>query len=57
VQGKVRDHVELGSAVYTDDFGFYRGLSAEFIHGVIDHAEKYVDGQIHTNGLETSGVS
>jgi transposase-like protein len=52
VQGKVRDHVELGATVYTDDFGSYRGLSAEYIHGVIDHAEKYVDGQIHTNGLE-----
>src|SRR5260370_38763101 len=22
------------------------------MHQVIDHAEKYVDGQIHTNGLE-----
>ena len=21
-------------------------------HHVIDHAEKYVDGQVHTNGLE-----
>ena len=24
----------------------------EFEHGVIDHAVKYVDGKIHTNGLE-----
>jgi hypothetical protein len=23
-----------------------------FIHNVIDHAEKYVEGQVHTNGLE-----
>ncbi len=23
---------------------------------VIDHAEAYVDGQVHTNGLETSGA-
>ena len=22
------------------------------MHKVIDHAEKYVDGQVHTNGLE-----
>jgi hypothetical protein len=27
------------------------GLS-EFEHGVVDHAVKYVDGKIHTNGLE-----
>jgi hypothetical protein len=24
----------------------------DFEHQVIDHAEKYVDGQVHTNGLE-----
>jgi hypothetical protein len=24
----------------------------EFKHGVVDHAVKYVDGKIHTNGLE-----
>jgi hypothetical protein len=23
-----------------------------YIHGVIDHAEAYVDGAVHTNGLE-----
>ena len=28
------------------------GLSAEFIHGVVDHAERYVNGNVHTNGLE-----
>jgi len=52
VQGIVRDNVESGSAIYTDDFGSYRGLSAEFVHGVINHAERYVDGQVHTNAIE-----
>jgi hypothetical protein len=23
-----------------------------YVHGVIDHAEQYVDGAVHTNGLE-----
>ena len=23
-----------------------------YVHNVIDHAEAYVDGQVHTNGLE-----
>jgi hypothetical protein len=27
-------------------------LEGEYAHQVIDHAVKYVDGQIHTNGLE-----
>jgi hypothetical protein len=30
----------------------YWGLDENFAHQVINHAEKYVDGQIHTNGLE-----
>lgn len=52
LQAKVRDNVRAGSNVYTDALKSYEGLEAEFIHGVIDHSEKYVDGQIHTNGLE-----
>jgi len=27
-------------------------LKGDFAHQVIDHAESYVDGQVHTNGLE-----
>jgi hypothetical protein len=31
----------------------YMGLKQQgFQHQVIDHAEKYVDGQVHTNGME-----
>ena len=51
LQAEVRQHVQAGSALYTDALKSYDGLT-EFEHGVIDHAEKYVDGQIHTNGLE-----
>src|SRR5438093_990656 len=51
VQGGVRANVEAGSTVYTDALPSYRGLgpgyNGEYIHKVIDHAEKYVDGQIH----------
>ena len=51
LQPEVRKHVEAGSALYTDALKSYEGLN-EFEHGVIDHAEKYVDGKIHTNGME-----
>jgi ISXO2 transposase-like protein len=27
-------------------------LNEDYVHQVIDHAEKCVDGQIHTNGME-----
>ena len=51
LQPEVRKHVEAGSALYTDALKSYDDLT-EFEHGVIDHAVKYVDGNIHTNGLE-----
>ena len=36
----------------TDALASYKTLEEAFIHGVIDHAEAYVDGNIHTNGIE-----
>src|SRR5258708_2012746 len=47
----VRDNVEAGSNLYSDALKSYEGLD-EFQHQVIDHAEAYVNGQIHTNGME-----
>jgi hypothetical protein len=49
---EVSKNVEDGATVYTDALASYRPLSLYYQHKVIDHAEKYVDGQIHTNGLE-----
>jgi hypothetical protein len=52
VSSQVRQHVKRGSEVMTDALQSYNDLSRDFIHGVIDHAESYVDGRIHTNGIE-----
>jgi transposase-like protein len=52
IQGEVRKHVEAGAALYTDALPSYSGLAQEYAHGVIDHAVAYVDGRVHTNGLE-----
>lgn len=52
LHGQVTKHVEAGSNVYTDALRSYNQLNQQYIHGVINHAEKYVDGQIHTNGVE-----
>jgi transposase-like protein len=51
LQAEVRKHVQAGSALYTDSLKSYEGLT-EFEHGVVDHAVQYVDGKIHTNGME-----
>lgn len=49
---EVRAHVEPGSNVYSDALRSYDGLQGEYVHSVIDHAEGYAKGQVHTNGLE-----
>lgn len=52
LQVEVRENVKLGSEVHTDALRSYRGLDSEYVHKVVDHAERYVDGHVHTNGLE-----
>src|SRR5579871_869330 len=47
----IREHVAAGTELITDEMGGYRGMP-EFTHQIIDHAVKYVDGNIHTNGIE-----
>ena len=51
LQALVRENVEAGSELYSDALKSYDGLD-DFQHQVIDHAEAYVNGNIHTNGLE-----
>lgn len=54
LQNEIREHVEAGTNVYTDEFGAYRTLGewGDFTHKFIRHAETYVDGAVHTNGIE-----
>src|SRR5437764_8395675 len=51
LQTELRQHVEAGSAIYTDALKSYEGLD-EFQHQVVDHAVEYVRGKVHTNGME-----
>src|SRR6266571_3391597 len=52
LQEEVRKHVTAGAALYTDALLSYEGLAADYAHQVVDHATQYVDGRVHTNGLE-----
>ncbi len=52
LHAEVRSNVEAGAELFTDGFKSYSGLHVDYIHQVIDHAEKYVDGQIHTCGID-----
>jgi len=52
LQAEIRNHVEAGAALYTDALLSYDGLAGEYAHKVVDHAVEYVNGRVHTNGLE-----
>jgi transposase-like protein len=52
LHAEVRGNVEPGVELFTDAWKGYSGLHQEYIHQWINHAEKYVDGQIHTTGIE-----
>jgi transposase-like protein len=52
IHSEINNHIAAGSAIYSDALASYDFLPAHFQHEVIDHAEGYVKGQVHTNGLE-----
>ena len=54
LQGFIYDLVEPGSTVYTDEHRSYFGLRGDYRHKAVQHKIKqYVDGQAHTNGIES----
>lgn len=52
LQGHVNQNVRKGSNVFTDELVSYWGLDEAYVHQVINHAEQYVNGNVHTNGME-----
>ena len=52
LQNEVLREVKHGSKVYTDERIGYDHLRQRFVHEVVNQSERYVDGQVHTNGIE-----
>jgi transposase-like protein len=52
LQTEVLNNIKFGSKVYTDSAPAYDLLHSRYIHDFVNHAEKYVEGEVHTNGLE-----
>lgn len=46
----VNKHIHPGATLITDEWGGYKGT--DLVHEIINHAEKYVRGQVHTNGIQ-----
>ncbi len=50
---QVKDAVKEGSRVYTDDHRGFGVLENEYIRQAVNHtAKQYVQGRVHTNGIE-----
>jgi hypothetical protein len=52
LHAEIRGNVEHGSELHTDSWLGYQGLSPDFVHKVINHAEAYVKDNVSTNGIE-----
>jgi len=50
LHGLIHKHVATGTTLMTDEHGGYKGTDYE--HEIINHANEYVNGLIHTNGIE-----
>jgi transposase-like protein len=54
VQAAIYQHVEMGSAVHTDEGHAYNGIGAHFDHDTVNHREgEYVRDDVTTNGIES----
>ena len=52
LQTAILNQVEFGAKLYSDDAIAYNELASLYVHDVVNHAETYVKGRVHTNGLE-----
>ncbi len=52
LQEAIRDNIEAGSAIFTDELKSYDGLADDYEHAVVNHAIEYVNGNVHTNTIE-----
>ena len=52
LKAEINKHVVPGSALFTDQLHSYIGMRKEYAHQVINHAEEYVRGNVHTNSIE-----
>ena len=52
LQNEILKNVTPFAKVYTDEAGCYDGLSRKYVHKVINHSQEYVNGQVHTQGIE-----
>lgn len=49
---EVVKNVQRGATVYSDEYANAWRMDERYVHQTVNHLECYVDGKIHTNGME-----
>jgi hypothetical protein len=52
IHATIAEGIAAGTQLYTDDHAGYMDMSSDYLHNIVNHAERYVDGRVHTNGIE-----
>jgi len=52
IEPYLRENIEAGSKLYTDDLPVYGHIAPELEREFVNHLESYVQGRVHTNGME-----
>jgi transposase-like protein len=52
LQKEILSTIKPNCHVYTDEAVVYTSLREDYVHKTVNHAVRYVDGQVHTNSLE-----
>ena len=52
MQPIVRGSVEPGTVIHSDEHAAVWRMDDEYTHNVVNHLVQYVDGNVHTNGME-----
>jgi hypothetical protein len=52
LQDAIRENIEAGAAIFSDELPSYNGLTDDYEHAVINHAVEYVNGNVHTSTIE-----
>src|ERR1039458_6061086 len=54
LQSNIREHVEAGAAIFSDELKSYKGLETDYQHAIINHAVEYVNGNVHPIGMDVA---
>jgi transposase-like protein len=52
LQTMILENVTPFARLYTDDSIMYDRLDKKYVHKVVNHSQEYVNGQVHTQGIE-----